>query len=190
MALSTPDPSGGMVHTRQDFTLPTSPLGLNRVKHRGGEYGVIQDIEIDLSNYEFVITQASSAGYNATKIIDFPIGNVVILNAMISGPVTTGANSGATEALLVAIGTTATVDATLATTEVNTIASTSTTIAARAGTVTAIKTAANWIDGTSTAADLYLNMAQAANVAGASTATFGSGAKINIQYILCENYNA
>jgi hypothetical protein len=152
------------------------------VIHRGNDWSPVQEMEIDISGQVLTITQTSSSGWGSAKVIDFPAGHVTILSALVYGPVTTGANSGATEALLVSVGTSATADSTLNSAEVNVVASTSTTVAARAGTVSAGSAAAFGTNGIASATDLFLNIAQAANVSGASSATFGTGSVIKVAY--------
>lgn len=182
MGLTKLDSNRTLSATRQDYTLPTCALSNAPVTYRGNEFSPVQEMEIDISGQAFTLTQASTAGWNGTKIIDFPAGHVTFLSALVYGPVTTGANSGATEALLVALGTAITSDATLNGSEVNVVPSTSTTIAARAGTVSAHSTALVGVNGIASATDLHLNLAQAANVSGASSATFGTGSKIVVSY--------
>jgi len=187
MALTVLDTQSGFA-TRQNYIKPTCPVSGVNVKFRGNEFDEVQTVELDIGGQALTLTKSSATGYNGTKILDFPAGHVTILSAYISGGVTTGANSGASEALLCSLGSTGTSDATLDSTDVNILPSTSTTISSRAGTVRAGMTTATStprFDGTSSALDVYLNLAQAANVTtGDSSATFSSGAKICISYII------
>lgn len=187
MALTGLDTQSGFA-TRQNYIKPTCPVSGVNVKFRGDDFDEVQTVELDIGGQALTLTKSSATGYNATKILDFPAGHVTILSAYISGGVTTGANSGATEALLCSLGSTATADATLSSYDVDILPSTSTTMAARVGTIRAgmvTGTGTPRFDGTSSALDVYLNLAQAANVTTADTsATFSSGAKICISYII------
>lgn len=184
MALTKLDTQSGFA-TRQNYIKPTCPVSGATVKFRGDDFDEVQTMEIDLSGQSITITQATSAGYGSVKIVDFAaaLGNVVITNAIISGSVTTGANSGATEALLVSLGSAAAAtDGDLTSTEVTHLPKTSTTIAARTGTVLATKAAVSYADASSAAKEVYLNFAQAANVGGASSVTLGTGFKVVLTY--------
>lgn len=188
----------GMFGTREDYLLPLLNTALSgnylsdtkRIKYLGDDFSLVQGVEVDISGLVITITQNVSAGYGSAKVLEFSKGNLSIENAILTGPVTMGANSGASEALLTAVGHAA-ADSTvaLASNEVTVIPSASTTIAARVGTVTNVKTSKTFIDGTGTAASIYINVGQAANVGGASSATFGTGARLRIYYTQTETYD-
>jgi hypothetical protein len=191
MPVTVLDPNNAVKSTRQNYARPTTPLSAP-VRYGGNEFSMVQEMEIDISGQSFTLTRATATGWGTQKVIDFPLGHVTILSAYVYGPVTLGANSGATEPLLVSLGSTATADATLNSTEVDVMASTSTAtapavaVAARVGTVnagsaTAIGTPR--FNGNSTALDVHLNLAQADNVTtGNSSVTFGTGSKIVVTY--------
>lgn len=187
MGLTKLDSNRTLSATRQDYTLPTCALSGAPVTYRGNDFSNVQEMEIDISGQAFTLTRATATGYNGTKIIDFPAGHVTILSAFVSGPVTTGANSGADEDLSVALGTAATADATLNGSEVNVMAAGTVAIGspltARTGVAAVGSAAASGYNGVTTPVDLFLNMAQGANVStGDSSVTFGTGSKIVVAY--------
>jgi hypothetical protein len=185
MGLNKLDSNRTLSATRQDYVLPVCPVSGATVTYRGNDWSELQTIEIDLSGQSVTITQATSAGFGSVKILDFlaGLGNVAIVNAAIYGTVTTGANSGATEALLVSLGSAAAAtDGDLTSTEVTHLPKTSTTIAARTGTVAAVATAVTFSAAQTSATAVHLNFAQAANVGGASSVTLGTGFKVILTY--------
>jgi hypothetical protein len=194
MPVTVLDPNNAVKSTRQNYARPTTPLSAP-VRYGGNEFSMAQEMEIDISGQSFTITRVGGddSGWATQKVIDFPLGHVTIVSAYVYGPVTTGANSGAASPLLVSLGSTATADATLNSTEVDILPSTSTAtspavaIASRVGTVNAgMTTAAGTprINGTVSALDVHLNLAQAAGgvTTGNSSVTFGTGSKIVVTY--------
>lgn len=194
MAVTAINRADGIQQTRENYVLPalntTAFPDTRRIRYLGDKFSLLQGVQIDLSGVTLTLTKTSSTGWNATKLFDFAKGNMFIPHALITGTYTTGANSGASEALLVSLGSTATAEATLATTEVDIVASTSNATTTNAGTLKALKTAALWWDGTATALSVYLNLAQAANVTtGDSSVTFGSNTTVTLYYVQSILYN-
>ena len=186
MGLTKLDSNRTLSATRQDYVLPVCPVSGATVTYRGDEFSELQTIEIDLSGQTAAITQATSAGFGSIKVLDFlsGLGNVAILNAAAYGPVTTSsATIGASEALLVALGSAASsTNGTLTSTEVTHVPSTSTTMATNAGTVLAVANAVSYADAKSSAQAVHLNFALGANVTGAGTVTLGTGFKVILTY--------
>lgn len=128
--------------------------------------GYIRRTRLTLTAVSVAMVDATVQG-GGTKIYDFPAGNIAILGAVGSvAPTTTSTIATTVKSGVVgvwAVGTTvAAANAALTTTEANAIPSTawtsSTTINVAAATVVGVSTtAANQADGTTTAADLYLN---------------------------------
>jgi hypothetical protein len=127
------------------------------------------------------ITDADTNGaHGSLKFADFAAGLVRVLGGITDLSLTAAAGIGATGAIVCGVGT-ATVgtdNATLTGTEQNIIPSTSVTLAASAGSLKAETTAtegAVTLDGTDTAADLFLNMAVSASDASANSTVTVSG---------------
>lgn len=131
------------------------------------------------------ITIADESGvgqYGAVKIYDFPAGLICILGSVVSGSITAAAPIIDTWDGDIGLGTVATTDAALDTDETNIMQSSATTTAvSKVAAVDAVTTAAqygtitaHYLDGTATAADLYLNLIIDDNGAhvGAMSATF------------------
>lgn len=110
------------------------------------------------------VVLADNAGvvaYGGLKIYDFPQGNILVLGAVADVDLTkssAGVNTNWDGDMGVG-SVTATSDATLASTEQNIIPTTSTPQASSgATTANGVSTAVAFLDGTSTAADLYFNL--------------------------------
>jgi hypothetical protein len=133
----------------------------------GPTFGVLHRTVLTLEDVEITITDHDAAGaHGSIKVYDFPAGLIQVLGCVQN--LTTAAGEGGIAdgaALVGSMGTAAvgTDDATLATTEANVVPSTAGTLTSGAGTLkgktTATEMAAAMFDGTSTAADLYLNVA-------------------------------
>ena len=129
-----------------------------------------------------IADDAGVAQYGGVKVYDFPAGLICTLGAVVSGSLTGYASLIDTFAGGVALGTvTATTGATLVSTEANIMKEVD--VAAATGEVATInaesvatvltESAASWIDGTTTAVDMYLNVVIDDDAAhGAGTATF------------------
>lgn len=122
------------------------------------------------------ITKASSDGYGALKIYDFPTGMIQVVDARIVAlAMTAAAGIAATATVAGSLGTSGTANSTLSGTEVDLIPSENTVLVASAGTLnsemTATEKAAAIYIYDGTAKDLYLNFALAADVSSNSTIT-------------------
>ena len=128
---------------------------------------------LTLASTPMAFTDAGTDGYFATKIYDWPEGYIQVLGASMNLACTSAGTFGATGTASFALGTAATADATLNGSEVTIIASTSTgAFVASAGTMKGGPVAAPLeIDGHTTAADLYLNVADAADPGADSVLT-------------------
>jgi hypothetical protein len=136
------------------------------------EYGgsVVHKTVLTLTATPITVTDdAGVAQYGGVKIYDFPAGMIGTLGAVIDASVTLGVTGTIinTWAGGVALGTvTATTGATLVSTEANIMkevdvaAATAKVASIDAESVATVLTesAASWIDGTTTAVDLYLNL--------------------------------
>lgn len=125
----------------------------------------------------------ASGTSGSVQLLDFPAGLVNILGCV---PNLTYASEVATDAnFLSAIGSVAAAaDASLTSTEANIVPSTATAIASSAATFAAVNTTASiLLDGTSTAADVYLNVASSTNPSAAYGIT--ATGTITITYIVC-----
>ena len=141
---------------------PTSrtalPTGVSSKVLAGGT----QQVTLTFSNTAVALTDAGAAGAGGgIRIFGFQQGNVKLDNYHVN--LTTarlGTNLTTTAALVASLGTVvAAADATLSSTEADIASSTTATLTAGAGTFTKIATAPVYLDGTSTAKDVYLNFA-------------------------------
>lgn len=127
--------------------------------------GVIHKSVFTLTALSITMTDADTAGcHGGHKVYDFPAGLIRILGATMDLTTTAGAGGiGDTAALIGSLGSVAvaTDNAALTSTEADVIPSTAGTLTAGAGTLKGKATISQDItlDGTSTAADLYLNLA-------------------------------
>jgi len=125
--------------------------------------GLIHQTVLTLTALSVTMVDATTAGnQGGVKIYDFPEGNILILGG--TADLTTLAGAGGitdTAALVGSVGSVvaATDNATLTSTEANIVPSMSGTLTGGAGTLKGVNTATAFLDGTATAADVYLNLA-------------------------------
>lgn len=157
------------------LTIPTaaSAAGVS-VKHYGS--GIYRMAHIVLNSpLTITVTDTGGAngGYGSYQLADFPAGLINIVGGVTNLTFTAAAGIGATAALKHSVGTAAeATNDTLDSTQANAIPSTSVTLAASTGTVGGVSTAAAWVDGTTTAADLFLNIGVAdAGISSSSSVT-------------------
>jgi hypothetical protein len=134
----------------------------------------IHQTTLTLTGKTFALTDDGTTGHLGTKIYDWPEGYIQVLGASMDLACTSAGTFGATGTILGSLGSvTAAADATLTSTEANVIASTSSgAFVASAGTIKGGPVAAPVeLDGHTTAADLYLNMADAADPGADSVLT-------------------
>jgi hypothetical protein len=132
-----------------------------------------------------IADDANVAQYGGVKVYDFPLGAICILGAVVDGALTLGVTGTITDTWEgdVALGTaTATTGATLTGTEADILPSVAIAAAtSKVGTIGAVPVAtvltesgARWLDGTTTAIDMYLNFViddSASHTAGTGTFT-------------------
>ena len=135
--------------------------------------GQVHQTVLTLASTPFALADAGTTGFVATKIYGFPEGYVQILGASANLACTSAGTFGATGTASFAIGSTATLEATLATTEVNMIASTSTdAFVASAGSMKGGPVAAPLqLDGTTTPVEAFLNIVTATDPGADSVLT-------------------
>lgn len=123
----------------------------------------VQVLPFTITAATIAMTDAGAAGsHGALKIATFPAGNVSILGATTNLTIArVGTALTTTSAVVSSLGsvTVSTADATLTSTEANIVPSTVATLSAGAGTVKGESTGAVTLDGTTTAAEVYLNFA-------------------------------
>jgi hypothetical protein len=135
--------------------------------------GVVHKTVFTMADTEFTFVDDGTNGHVATKLYTFPEGYVQVLGASTNLSCASAGTFGATGTASFGIGTAATADATLATTEVNIVASTSSgAFVASVGTLLGGPVAAPLqVDGHTTAGALYLNLADATDPADDSVLT-------------------
>lgn len=194
----------GMAQQRERYSLPSLNLSdfpdHRRISYIGDDDDIVQGVRIDLSGMTFTLTWTDvlagvGTGHGGVKLFDFDTGLVTIMSSIVSGTATTGASSGASEALLMSMGTAVAADATLSddpsppiATNSNIALKTSQTVAARACTVKLLSSFIPIFDGTSSAKGVYLNFAQADNVTDVdSSVTFGTGSFVTVYYLIARS---
>ncbi len=176
-----------------------APVGLpNGATVTAKEYGMGNFRTTILTCTATPITIADDAGvaqYGGVKIYDFPLGAICTMGVVVGGALTLGVTGtiGATWEGDVALGTaTASTGSTLTGTEADIMPSVAIAAAtAKVGTVKAVSVAnaltesgARWLDGTTTAKDLYLNfVVDDAETHTAGTGTFTGTVTINWIYL-------
>lgn len=163
-----------------------SGSGLIKAFHYGVGLTVFRTI-LCLNDYRMTVADATASG--TQKLFDFPEARIQILGGHVNlqwAPVTDPTTTiNASADLSFSLGTAATADATLNGSEVNILASTAST-ASGSPAIGTYNTAVNaaltavTIDGTSTAADLILNVGIATNTLIDADATIGWRGWINM----------
>lgn len=118
-------------------------------------------------------TGGANGGYGSKKLADLPQGLAIFLGARSSFDMVAATGIGATAAVKHSVGTAAeAANDTLDSTQANIIASTSTTLAASTGAASGVSTGVTVVNGTSSAAGIYLNFGVAdANISASSSLT-------------------
>lgn len=148
--------------------------------------GQIQNSVINLASTSITVTDTGGAngGYGSLKIYDLPAGNILVLGATSNLSFTRGSTGISATAVVkhalgsVAVSTSDTLSSTLA----NVIPSTNATLAAGTGSGGGESTAVTFLDGTTTAADLILNIGVADANISASDSVSVSGT-VNVSWI-------
>lgn len=195
----------GMAEQRERYSLPSLNLSdftdHRRITYIGCDDDIVQGVRIDLSGMTFTLTWTDvlagvGTGHGGVKLFDFDTGNVTVLNAIVSGTATTGASSGASEALIMSMGTAVAADPDLGDhtdgddvlappSTGNIILGTSNSVSSRIATVLLPSYVPTTHNGAGSAKSVYLNFAQADNVTDVdSSVTFGSGSFVTVYYLL------
>lgn len=118
---------------------------------------------LSLADLVVAMTDATTAGcHGSQKIYDFPDGNILILGAVTDLQIVAGAGGiGDTAAVVGSLGSAAvsTDNATLTSTEANIVPSTAATLSSGAGNCDGESTSPATLDGTTSPASAYLNLA-------------------------------
>lgn len=124
--------------------------------------GAVQKTVITLAGTSIATTDNGANGaQGGVKVYDFPEGSVVILGVTHNIALAkVGAGISATATVLSSLGSALVTqnEATLTSTEADIVASNSTVLVAGAGTSKSRSTAVTFLDGTTTAKDIYLNL--------------------------------
>lgn len=149
---------------------------------------------LTLSSFSVTVANTTGASFGASKIYDFPAGRILILGAVADLSFNwAGQDIGATGSGDFSVGSTATADATLSSTDVNIIASSAMTdpFVAGVGAGVGSSAAAVYLDGTTTAADAYLNIIiDDADVSDAASDIVLVSGTITLYYINLGDYTA
>lgn len=139
-----------------------TPIALGAGVTASHKSGATQELVLTFTNAVVPITDAGASGAGGgLKIYSFPRGNIKVDNFTTNLTIArVGTNLTTTAAVVASLGTVAAAaDATLTSTEADIVASTSATLTAGAGSFKARATASVYLDGTTTAKDVYLNFA-------------------------------
>lgn len=166
--------------------------GLLRSIKRGGAAAPIQRVNIPLSFSLTNIDGASGVGWDTAVISDFPEGNVLLLGAVLNLTATEAhANIINTFSGNVSVGTTATADATLATTEVDIIPSTAFGPAVSSSApVRAVSTASiggSVLDNTDGSLEINVNVTIADASIDADNTTMSFAGTLSLVYVMLQD---
>lgn len=146
----------------------------------------VQSVTLTLTNAPVALVDATTNGASGSlKVLTLPAGAVTLLGGTTNLTIArVGTNLQATAAVVGAVGTAAAgADATLTGTEANIVGSTVSTLTAGAGVTKGLPAVPSVVDGTQTAAAIYLNFAVPdAGSAGNDTLTVNG--TITFQYVL------
>lgn len=149
---------------------------------------------ITLTDFSVTVANTTGASFGNGKIYDFPEGRILVLGAVANLTFNwSGQDIGATGSGDFSLGSTATADATLSSTDANMIASSAMTdpFVAGVGSGVGSSAAAVYLDGTTTAADAYLNLIiDDADVADAASDTVLVNGTITLYFINLGDYTA
>lgn len=175
----------------QSFGTVTQPAtGRIDVTEIGARSGYRQ-LEITLTNVPVTITQATTAGFGSVNLWTFVTGSLVVANACLriaAGGLTAAAGiTNNNSSIVVSLGTAATADATLSSTEATIIASTA--VATLASSTTNAATAAAFnaltvVNGMSAAPVLVLNFGIGSGVSSNSSLTVSG--KVTVYFSIAE----
>jgi hypothetical protein len=171
---ATPTISSSRPPSQNDIgTIPTATQAKGVSKKEYGE-GALRQTVFTLSGTVIDSTDNGASGaYGSLQLLDLPEGHIGFYGAVTDlTSVTVGAGIPATNAIVHSLGTAAeATGTTLDSTQANVLPSTSLTLAASTGAVGGVNTAVAFVDGTATAADLFLNFAVDGNSTANTTIT-------------------
>ena len=128
-----------------------------------GQGGPVRQIVLGLTNVALSITDDGSTGHASQKLFDFPGGSIIAIGGLID--LTLSATAGGN--IQCSLGTTATADATLSSTDADLCPAST----ASASVAEAQKAAVTYHDGTVTAKACYLNAGTASDPSSGATLT-------------------
>lgn len=142
--------------TLDNVVTGTAISGLT-VEEFGGN-GILRQTKLTFNAVAFTITDNGANGSGGLKVYTFPIGVIKTDGGVANIAITYGTVTDAN--VIASVGSvTAAADATLTSTEANIIASTAAATTSGAGTFAGIASAVAYLDGTATAAAVFLNIA-------------------------------
>lgn len=170
------------INTVATLKTGSSSTADNYCKIENAGIGPIRQIVITVSSLPVTLTDDGTTGSGSVEILNFPAGLVYVIGSVCSLTFSVGTYTDAN--FIAALGSAAAAaDATLSSTEANFIPSTAAALTSGAGTFTGKATAVSGIlDGTSTAAKMYLNIASSSNPGGNQTGTVSG--TITMTYVI------
>lgn len=183
----------GMSSNRQQYALPSLNVTAfpdhRRIRYLGSDNDLVQGVEVSLSGVTVDLTWNEDVeSYGGVRVFAFDTGNVSVLNCAVTGGISTAsATTGASQALMIAVGTTTTGNA-YGSADSNdySVAVASTTMASHTGTAAVVSTSPVLLNGMASAKSIVLNFWQEGNVTANTSVTFASGAKLTVLYTLLQ----
>lgn len=137
-----------------------------------GGNGIVRQTVLTFTNYTPTFTDDGATGHIAVKIYDFPDGVILILGSVIDAAYTSIGGSAGN--LQIGLGTTATADATISSTDANICPASS----ASATNGDSQSTAVAFLNGASTAVDMYVNIGTSGDPGTGATVTINGTATV------------
>jgi len=171
MSATAMTPTMGLGRPIQCNDVGSGPASLVTVEEYSPPGIPLRQTKFTFNSATLTFNDNGTTGSGGLQVYDFPKGNITVLNAV--SKLTYSISGSLTDAGLVSsVGSvTAAADGTLTSTEADIIASTATASTSGAATFSGRLSAAAFLNGTSTAADLFLNLASANDPVGAKTVT-------------------
>lgn len=173
MSLTTHTPTMSQGRPVQANDVGSSPAASITAEEYGSVGSSVRITKLTFTNVTFTLTRTSGTiASGGVQCYDFPKGGISFVGAAAKLTYSI-AGSGSYANLVSSVGTTVagTDNATLTTTEANVIASTATASTSGAASFTGAMTALAAVNGTGTAADLYLNAATSDEVTSSRVVT-------------------
>jgi hypothetical protein len=173
MSITTHTPTMGLGRPPQANDVGSSPSSSITAEEFGAVGSPVRTTKLTFTNVTFTLTRTSGTiASGGVQCYDFPKGGVSFLGAAAKLTYSI-AGSGTYANLVSSVGTVAalTDNATLTTTEANVIASTASASSSGAASFTGAMTATAAVNGTGTAADLYLNAATSDDISSSRVVT-------------------